>query len=301
MKGVKKTAKNIKKLKIQGAAHIAEAAFKALSKLAKNSKAKNTKAYFKELEKAKKILIKSRPTEPAMRNSLNYLMNNLKDYDDLKEIKKTARKIYRPFLKELKHERKDLAIYGSKMIESKFKVFTHCHSSTVINLLKQARKRRSFEVFNTETRPLYQGRKTSKELALANIKVTHFVDNAASQFIKDCDILLLGADAVFADGRVVNKVGSLILTQLAHQYDIPVYICTTTWKFSPESILGKKETIEERDPKEVWHKIPKHITVRNPAFDLIPPDHITGVICEFGVFTVDNFIRLVKEKRPYLI
>jgi len=52
--------------------------------------------------------------------------------------------------------------------------FDKCHQC--FNLYKKQRKK--FEVYNTETRPLFQGRKTAKELKGAGIKVTMFIDSA---------------------------------------------------------------------------------------------------------------------------
>lgn len=45
---------------------------------------------------------------------------------------------------------------------------THCHSGSVIKTLVEAHKQnKKIQVFNTETRPLYQGRKTSADLVKA--------------------------------------------------------------------------------------------------------------------------------------
>ena len=41
-----------------------------------------------------------------------------------------------------------------------------------------------FEVRNSETRPLYQGRRTSKELVEAGIKTTMVIDDSIPYFIE---------------------------------------------------------------------------------------------------------------------
>jgi len=75
------------------------------------------------------------------------------------------------------------------------------------------------------TRPLYQGRKTSKELRRAGIKVTMFVDSAALIAMEDsrgkkANLIFLGADAITKKG-VINKVGSGMYAELAKLHKIP--------------------------------------------------------------------------------
>jgi len=66
-----------------------------------------------------------------------------------------------------------------KLIKNGDVIFTHCHSTNVAKALIYAKKKgKRFEVYNTETRPLYQGRKTARQLRKAKIKVTMFIDSA---------------------------------------------------------------------------------------------------------------------------
>jgi translation initiation factor 2B subunit (eIF-2B alpha/beta/delta family) len=173
-------------------------------------------------------------------------------------------------------------------------VFTHCHSTNVINALVYAHKKaKKFEVYNTETRPLFQGRKTAKELAKAGIKITDFVDSAVDlalegrQGFKKISIILIGCDAILKTG-IINKVGSAAIAELANLHKIPLYIVADSWKFSP-----KKLSLEQRDFHEVWQRAPKHIKVRNPAFELVDKKYIKGIISELGILKFDEFIKIV--------
>ena len=130
-----KILKDIKSVKIQGARNVAKAALKA---------------YFLVKNKAsKKKILNSRPTEPMMENVLDLSQTLskeeiLKHFDDAQQVINDS---------------------VFKIIKSKDVIFTHCHSTNVVNALIYAKKKgKKFEVYNTETRPLFQGRKTSKEL-----------------------------------------------------------------------------------------------------------------------------------------
>lgn len=278
--------KGIKNLEIQGAENIAIAAVEALSQiLAKTND-------LKKIKKAYAELISLRATEPALRNSLNYLLANYK------KEKNCAAKVKKHFT----DSQKRIAKYGAKKILSGMNVFTHCHSSTVENIIIEAHKQgKRFTVYNTETRPKYQGRKTATNLAKAGVKVVHMVDSAGRTALKKADIFLYGCDSLSSEGKTINKIGTEMLAEAANKARIPVYCCTNTWKFNPQTIQGFEEAIEERDPKEVWPDAPKGVTIFNPAFEIISPDIITGVITEIGIYKPENIVNQIMVVYPWLL
>ncbi|RLE37638.1 hypothetical protein DRJ17_06165, partial [Candidatus Woesearchaeota archaeon] len=175
----KETVDRIKNLEVQGAENVAIEAVKSLKEVVKDSKSKNMSGILADLHHAKNLLFLTRPTEPCMRNSLNYVMHDL-DYDDPIELTKAICLKVDEVIERFDKNQRIIAQIGSKKIGNGTVVFTHCHSSTILEVLKQAKKQnKKFEVHNTETRPLYQGRITAREIAKLGIPVTHFVDAAA--------------------------------------------------------------------------------------------------------------------------
>ena len=266
---VNQVVKKIKEVKIQGASNIAVAALKAYA-------SSPTQETINKLTQA-------RPTEPALRNALKFAKAN-----SVNEA-----------LEHFSLSKLQIAKLGAKIIHRH--IFTHCHSSTVINILKEAKKqKKKFQVFNTETRPLYQGRKTSFELAKAKIPTTMVVDLAAGDVldkggaIPAANLMIIGADAILKNGSIINKIGSEMFATLAHKNKIPVYIATDSWKFTNHSVK-----IEERSFKEVWETAP-NIKIRNPAFETVPAKYITGIISELGILTPKQFIKKVKKTYPFI-
>lgn len=294
-----KIVKDIRALKIQGAQNVAKFSVDAMLKYSNNIKSKNDSERLKEIKKAKEILFKTRPTEPLMRNVLNFMTNNLTHSDDvLLELKKRSEEIKKRFIRV----EEKISIYGARHIKNNSVIFTHCHSSSVMNAMKLAKKsKKNFFVLNTETRPLFQGRLSAKELSLEGISVTHFVDSAARVALKKADMMMIGADAITSDGKVINKIGSEMFAEIANKLDVPVYILTDSWKFDPLSIKGYEEKIEERDKKEVWSKSPKGVRISNLAFEKIHPSLITGIISELGIFKPEIFVEEVMRKYPYIL
>ena len=246
-----KIAADIKSIKIQGATNIAKAALKAYSLVPTKT--------------SKKKLLSLRPTEPMMENVLD-MAGKKSEKEILKHFNDAQDKINKKVL---------------KLIKKSDVIFTHCHSTNVIKALIYSKKKgKKFEVYNTETRPLFQGRRTARELKKAGIKVTMFVDSAVGvalskeQGTKKVDKVFLGADAILKNG-IINKIGSETIAKLAKIEKIPVYIIADSWKFT-----NKKVPQEQRELKEVWDNALKNIKIKNPAFEFVDKKYITKVVTE---------------------
>jgi ribose 1,5-bisphosphate isomerase len=251
-------AKAIKEIKIQGATNVAKAALKAYSLIPS--------------KESKKILLSLRPTEPMLSHVLE------------RAGKEPENKILEHFQKSQESINKNVF----NLIKNNSIIFTHCHSTNVVRALIYAKKKgKNFQVYNTETRPLFQGRQTAKELSRAGIKVTNFIDSAALVAIKACDIVLFGADALLKN-VVINKIGSGMFSEVAHENKIPVYIVADSWKYASKSVK-----IEQRNFREVWNPKKNKIHIRNPAFEEINPKYITGIISELGKMNYSSFIKKV--------
>jgi ribose 1,5-bisphosphate isomerase len=281
-----KTAKAIRRLEIQGAEQIALAAILSL----------NSCRSLKDFNDALNLLGKSRPTEPCLRNALFFVQHKI----DKKNFKDSLMFAVNYCKEYFNSSNLKIIDFGVNRIMKEKVIFTHCHSSTVTQIIINASNIRKNIVHNTETRPFMQGRITAKELAEAGITVRHFVDSAARIAIKDSDIVLLGCDAIAADGHVINKIGSEIVCEIADRHEKPVYICTVGWKFDGKTAFGFEETLEERFKSEVWDKPPKNVEVSNIVFERIKPKLITGIISEFGICTIENFISEVKRNYPWI-
>jgi ribose 1,5-bisphosphate isomerase len=300
---LKNTAKDIKSIKIQGATNLAEAAIKALEHVAKTSKAKTKSQMVSELEKAKILLYATRPTEPLMRNSLRFIVANakeskLEDIDDLRKLVSVAGK---DILDKIEDAKKRISEFAGNKIEEGMTVFTHCHSSTVIGAFKHAKAQgKKFSVICTESRPLFQGRTTAKELINMGIPVSMIIDSNVSAHIKKADMVLVGADLITSDMNFVNKVGTQNVAYGAKRVGIPLYVCTDLAKYDPETMFGKTEEIEQRSPDEVWKGAPKKLKIVNPAFDVVPRELATAYITQEGVLAPESMLDVINEKYTWI-
>ena len=303
MESIQETAEKIRKLEIQGARNVAIAAIKTIEVLAKHTQAKNKADFLKELSEAKKTLFVTRKTEPLMRNAIRWIMNRV-DKNNSKKVKDIARTVSssaNQFLNNLERSREEIATIGANRIRNGSVIFTHCHSSTVTYMLQKAKQQgKIFEVICTETRPIFQGRKTAKEMLDLNLKTTMIVDSAARHFMNQADIVLVGSDAITSEGNVINKIGTSLIALAAHEARTPFYVVSELLKFDPATIHGDYEKIEERDSSEVWKDPPKKLIIRNPAFDVTRRDYIHGIICEEGIISPHSTMEVVRRKYPWV-
>jgi ribose 1,5-bisphosphate isomerase len=295
-----KAVKDIKSLKIQGAEKVAKAAVSSLHHVIHKSKARNSTELIRELHQASKQLSGARPTEPCLRNALKFVLRGLDRRDIMRTIKCLDNNI-RQARNYFRQSDQKIADFGSRKIKRNFVVFTHCHSNTVMLVLAKSRfDKKRFEVHNCETRPKFQGRMSAKELSALGIPVKHYVDSAVRHAMRHSDLFLFGADAVQSDGRIVNKIGTELFLEVAHKYDVPSYCCTMSWKFDPRTLVGFDEPIENRNYKEIWPNPPKNVTIMNPAFEVIDPQLVTGIISEHGIYSPAAFVDEVRRCQQWM-
>lgn len=296
---------DIETLKIQGAQQIARQAAASLQYLLIQSKKQNhtSEIVVGRLFAAREFLFGARPTEPAMRNAINFILRDPRKLSCVQSsvLLNAINARINETLSYFIESDKKISNFASKKVRSGVTIFTHCHSSTVTHALVSAHKEgKRFFVKNTETRPLFQGRITAAELAKAGIPVTHYVDSAAQLALKESDAFFIGADAITVEGYVMNKIGSELFALVANEYNVPLYVLSQSWKFDPQTVFGFEEPIEERGAQEVWKNTPNGVTVHNCAFERIHPKRITAIISELGIYSPQTFVDVLREKQVWM-
>ncbi|MEM2123377.1 MAG: ribose 1,5-bisphosphate isomerase, partial [Candidatus Bathyarchaeia archaeon] len=295
---------DIRLMKVRGAAAIARYAVEALRRLAVEAEADTPEELFKLLSWASKKLLASRPTAVSLPNGIRFVMHKAKELLDLNLSLKDFRRGFIAaadgFVERSVKAVEIIAEYGSRRVEDGDVILTHCNSSAVVKILKRAHiEGKSFRVFVTETRPLFQGRITARQLGGEGIETYLIVDGAARYFMNEVDKVIVGADAVAVNGAVVNKIGTSMIALAAHEARTQFLVAAETFKFSPVTMTGDLVWIEERGSDEVLsseerEEIPL-CHVRNPAFDVTPPEYIDALITEEGVIPPQAAFHLMEQ------
>lgn len=251
------------------------------------------------LARAARTLIAARPTAVNLRWAVERIMRSM----PAKRLTPDAtRRAVTEEAKRIEAEEIErsfaMARHGAKLLPKNAGVLTICNTGalaapgmgTALGVVFQAHiEGKRPHVYACETRPLLQGsRLTTLELQRAGIPVTLIADSAAASVVDRCDLVLVGADRIAANGDTANKVGTKMLATLARAAHKPFYVVAPSSTFDPATRTGQQIVVEERDGEEVrafagCRAAPARTVVYNPAFDVTPARLITGFITDRGI------------------
>jgi len=281
-----------------------EAAFRVLEELKKTS-IECKDRYLEYLVKAIPEFIEARPTSLIMKNLIReYLIEFLKVAKErsVNEAIETSNKILEDIFTKVKKIKDSVAKVGSKRVIEGSSILVHSYSSTIINLLKLAHDSgKNFKVYVTESRPIGEGVITAGALSDLGIETTLIVDSAVRYVMKKITDVFFGADAVAANGAVVNKVGTSAIALSAKEARVRTYVVAGTYKFGLETVFGElvagkilsKATLII--PKDRINELAGRVLVRAPVFDVTPPEYIDAIITELGLIAPQAIPLVIKE------
>lgn len=136
------------------------------------------------------------------------------------------------------------------------------------------------EVVVCEARPLLEGRKLASSLVGSERapRVSVITDAQAAAALSHCEAVILGCDAILADGSVGNKTGSMLLAAIAGEMTKPVVVLGDSFKFARRREFDP----EPHGGNEVWEQPPKGVRVYNRYFEIVPASLVTMLVLESG-------------------
>jgi translation initiation factor 2B subunit (eIF-2B alpha/beta/delta family) len=134
-------------------------------------------------------------------------------------------------------------------------------------------------VLVAESRPGREGVGVAEELA-DGTAVTLTTDAAFPFELAEYDALLVGADRVLPDGRVVNKAGTRGAALSAAEAGLDRLVVCASDKIA----RGVDYDLEPRDAAEIYDG-DADIAVANPTFDVTPASAVTAILTEQGALS----------------
>jgi len=289
----------IRNLVVRGAPAIGVSGAFGLALAALQSNATEKEELISYLENAKKILFETRPTAVNLVWGLDKIMQVANKATSADEIRNNVVEYAKKMAEEDIQINMTIGKNGSELFNDNDTIMTHCNAGAlatvgygtalgVIRATKDSGK--NVKVIVTETRPVQQGsRLTAFELKHDGIDVILIPDTAVGYTMANglVNKIIVGADRILRTGHVYNKIGTYQIAIMAKQHDISFYVAaplsTFDMKSNPEDII-----IEQRKASEVTgigdkKTAPDGIDVINPAFDMTPPELISGIITENGI------------------
>jgi ribose 1,5-bisphosphate isomerase len=291
----------IRRREISTADDTANAASYALEKAASIITARDSETFLEELKKTGGMLSESRPTSASLQNSTRYVIYRTalaaKSGRKVEEVRQTAIEAAKTFRLKIDEAKIRIGEIGSKRISNGDLILTHCYSTSVLSILRKLKEDgREVRVIVTESRPAFEGRKMTEEILKIGFPVTFIIDIAVRVFMHDVDNVIVGAEAIAVNGAIVNKIGTSVIATIAHEARVRTLVAAGTYKFYPESVIGQRITIEEENPSMIYDGEPReNLIVRNPQYDVCPPEYIDAIITEKGVIPPQGAYSLLRR------
>jgi translation initiation factor 2B subunit (eIF-2B alpha/beta/delta family) len=159
-------------------------------------------------------------------------------------------------------------------------VLTHSASGTVREALVHTPPARAI---CTVSEPVGEGRAFAEELRNEGLIVDLVEDADAPAVLDDAGLFLIGADTVFHDGTLNNKIGTTALAEAAAARNVPTVVACEIIKLAPI------EAATAPEPSEAERTL----------FELTPPELISEIVTEEGPTPTDCVGALI-DRTPFL-
>lgn len=242
---------------------------------------------------------------PACMAAINVLRNVMQRY-----VEKGLSEIDH-FMSELKSSY-DQALWRSAEVASRRisdgdRILTNSNSLAVRRLFKVLQdQRKSVVVYVTESRPGNEGLLIAEYVESLGFDVYLIVDSATRFFMKEVDKVVIGAEAIAANGAVVSKVGTSLMSLVAKEARKKVFVIAPSYKLSYETLYGELLPVPEKGAEtlvtpEEREKLPSNYRARVPLYDVTPAEYIDAIATEYGLYapqTVPLLLRFIYGSYP---
>jgi len=190
--------------------------------------------------------------------------------------------------REANERRERLVAAAVARLAAASRILAFDYSSTVAAiLLVRAALAPPITVVVPESRAIDGGRAYVEELAAAGIDVQMVIDAAIDWALDGVDAVLLGAESTFADGAIVNTIGSKMTAELARARAIPVFGCADLFKLDRRSYRGVRRVPQPRSfavllsPTQPPPETGPYATAV-PELEIVPAPLLTALLTEHG-------------------
>jgi ribose 1,5-bisphosphate isomerase len=155
-------------------------------------------------------------------------------------------------------------------------VLTHSASATVREAVLHTPPAR---VFCTASAPFEEGRALAEDLVSQGLEVELVEDDDVDRALETASLVLVGADTVYEDGSIKNKIGTRRLAEAAQELGVRTVVACELLKLVP---VPSPEEEDEPDLR-----------------DTTPPELVEEIVTEEGS-TEPEHVKSVIERTPFL-
>jgi translation initiation factor eIF-2B subunit delta len=239
--------------------------------------------YLRSLDRNSSALRRANPSHASLHTTQHRIVNAVSDADpeDVATAKELTIEAIDDVIDSVESSKDRAAARAVSEIADDDVLLTHDFSSTVLAAIDDAIEAgHSFEVYVTESRPRFIGRKMARHLSERDgIDVTLIVDGAAGHFMPQVDRVLVGMDCI-VDDTLYNRIGTYPIATAAADNDVPMTVVGAAAKYVDGAFAFENEI---RSPSEVLREPAEGFEVANPAYDATPTHLLDTVVTDDGI------------------
>ncbi len=282
---IDETAEEIREMQTHSSSVVAVNATRALRDLLDREYA-TVEEYLRALEQNGNVLRRANPSHASLQNAIRTVIQEVNDEnpETVDEAKTVTETHIQSVITRIESAKRRAAENAVEILQNGDTLLTHDYSSTVLEALELASADgKEIEVYVTEARPRYIGRKTVRRLAtLENVEPTLITDSANGLYLEECDRVVIGMDCI-VDETLYNRVGTFPIAAAADQLDVPVTVLGSAAKLITDGFVFENEF---RSGSEVLLEPAEGFGVENPAYDATPVSLLESVITDDGQATL---------------
>jgi translation initiation factor eIF-2B subunit delta len=278
---IDETVEEIREMQTHSSSVVAVKAAEALRELLDREFA-TVEEYARSLERNASALQRAQPSHASLYNTQYEIVSRIEggEFDTIEAAKAETEAAIDDVVESVERAKHEAATNAVDLLPDGATVLTHDYSSTVVEAIElAAREGHHIDVYVTEARPRYLGRRTARTLAAVDrVDTTLVVDGAAGHYLDECDRVVLGMSAI-VDDTLYNRVGTFPIAATAAELAVPVSAVGASEKLIEEGFVFENEF---RSPAEVMREPAEGFSVANPAYDATPTHLLDSVVTEAG-------------------
>lgn len=180
---------------------------------------------------------------------------------------------------------------GTRLASGARRLLAYDYSSSIACLLRELGAAETPPlVILPEARTLEGGRRFVEDLHDTPLRIELIPDAAAGGALRGCDLALIGAETITAEGGCYNTTGSLLVALACQHWRVPLYVPSMLVKIDARTLCGYRRPDPELGEDhlgrltEGWPPaLKERVSVASPDLDYVPPALLSGYITEAGI------------------
>jgi len=285
---IDETVAEIEAMRTHSSSEVAIKAARALLELTEREYA-TVEELTRDLERNAGALRRANPSHASLENAMREITEQAleTEHDSVSGASDALVDAVERVTAEIESAKGEAAAAAATLLSDGESILTHDYSTTVLEAIEQAAADGAYlDVYVTEARPRFLGRKTARQLgAMDRVDATLIVDSAAGHYLEACDRVLTGMTCI-VDDTLYNRVGTYPIAAAAADAGVPMTVTGSSAKVIEQGFVFENEY---REGSELLREPAEGFDIGNPTYDATPLSLVDRVVTdEDGIDTGED-------------